>query len=128
MALDLASSEFFQAQQYHCDGHTFDAQAWVKQLSQWAQKWPICSLEDPCDENDWATWSSLTQALPEMQIVGDDLFVTQTKRLNQGVACHAANAVLIKPNQVGTLSETLDCIASAHAHGYRAMLSHRLKY
>ena len=89
-------------------------------------KYPIISLEDPAGEDDWALWQQLTEAIGRnVQLVGDDLFVTQKARLEQGLAHHAANAVLIKPNQVGTLTETLETVLLTQQSGYGAILSHR---
>jgi enolase len=125
LALDLASSEFYQDHHYRCDGVVYDGKAWVAYLARCAETWPILSMEDACAEDDWGTWQLLTERLGRMQLVGDDLFVTQSARLARGIEQQVANTILIKPNQVGTLSETLDCIALAKKHGYRAMLSHR---
>jgi enolase len=92
----------------------------------WVAKYPIRSLEDPLDENDWAGWKALTDALGDkLQIVGDDLFVTDVDRLEQGIRDGAANAILIKVNQIGTLTETLDTMRVARESGYHSVVSHR---
>ena len=89
-------------------------------------KYPICSIEDALDQSDFAGWANLTRRLGDkIMLVGDDLFVTNTKRLLEGIRCGAANTILIKPNQIGTLSETLDVILHAKANGYKFILSHR---
>ena len=92
----------------------------------WADKYPVFSIEDGLDQDDWEGWQALTQRLgSRVQLVGDDLFVTNTRRVQTGIEKRAANAVLIKVNQIGTLTETLDTIALAHRHGYRCVMSHR---
>jgi enolase len=88
--------------------------------------YPLVTIEDPLDENDWEGWVSLTQAIGDkVQLVGDDLFVTNPARLSDGIKQGAANSLLVKVNQIGTLSETLDAVSMAHTHGYTAVLSHR---
>ena len=98
-------------------------------IEHWAallEKYPIVSLEDPLDEEDWEGWQKITRRLGDkVQLVGDDLFVTNTRRLTKGIALGAANAILIKLNQIGTLSETIAAIQLAHEAGYRAIVSHR---
>ena len=92
----------------------------------WVAKYPICSIEDPFDENDWAGWKALTEAIGEdVQIVGDDLFVTNVERLQHGITDGAANSILIKLNQIGTLSETLETMRVAREAGYKNIVSHR---
>jgi len=94
--------------------------------SDWADKYPILSIEDAMDEDDWTGWRKLTDAIgDEVQLVGDDLFVTNTERLQRGIDEGCANSILVKPNQIGTLTETLDAVETAHKHGYTAILSHR---
>ena len=94
--------------------------------SELAQKFPLISIEDGCDQNDEAGWKLLTDALgKKVQLVGDDLFVTSTKRLEKGIRDGIANAILVKVNQIGTISETLECIRTAQESGYRAVISHR---
>ena len=103
-----------------------DSAGMVEFWSDWVSRYPIRSLEDPLDENDWAGWKALTDAVGDrVQIVGDDLFVTNTARLREGIARKVANAILIKVNQIGTLSETLEAIAVAKEAGYRSVISHR---
>jgi enolase len=94
--------------------------------SDWADTYPILSIEDAMDEDDWDGWRMLTDAIGEdVQLVGDDLFVTNTERLRRGIDENCANSILVKPNQIGTLTETLDAVETAHKHGYTAILSHR---
>jgi enolase len=98
----------------------------VKLYSEWVAKYPIVSIEDGLDEDDWAGWKELTRALGDKtQLVGDDLFVTHPERLQRGIDNGVANAVLVKLNQIGTLSETLDVVAQAQRNGYAAVISHR---
>ncbi len=126
LALDVASSEFYQDSHYQYDGQALSRDAWVKQLITWQQSWPICSIEDGCSEDDWEGWKALTDAIGhDCQLVGDDLFVTQVDRLQRGIDCGVANSILIKPNQVGTLSETLHGIELAQANHYGVVISHR---
>jgi enolase len=92
----------------------------------WADRYPILSIEDAMDEDDWSGWRLLTDAVGEdVQLVGDDLFVTNTDRLGRGIEEGCANSILVKPNQIGTLTETLDAVEMAHKNGYTAILSHR---
>ena len=92
----------------------------------WAEKYPIFSLEDGLDEDDWEGWTLLTSRLGDrLQLVGDDIFVTNVERLRKGLEVKAGNSILIKPNQIGTLSETLETMTLAHNHGYRTVMSHR---
>jgi enolase len=129
LGLDVAASEFFRDGAYHFrhpKPHVQYAEELVEQYSNWVRKYPIVSIEDGLAENDWRGWTHLTGKLGhKIQLVGDDLFVTNVKRLQQGIRGKAANAVLIKPNQVGTVSETLDCVRVATDHGYRTVISHR---
>jgi enolase len=127
-ALDPASSEFFKDGKYHLagEGRTLDAEGIVKYYEELCSRYPIVSIEDGCAEDDWAAWKLLTERLGgKIQIVGDDLFVTNPERLRLGIERGAANAVLIKVNQIGTLSETLETIEIAHKAGWRAVMSHR---
>ncbi len=122
LALDCAASEFYKEGKY--SGRSSDEQ--VALLAELCEKYPIDSIEDGMAENDWEGWKKLTDALGQkVQIVGDDLFVTNTKFLRKGLENGIANAVLIKVNQIGTLTETINCIRLAQAHGYNAILSHR---
>jgi len=98
----------------------------VELLASWADKYPICSIEDGCSEDDWEGWKLLTQRLGDrVQLVGDDLFVTNTQRLRQGIENGIANSILIKVNQIGSLTETIDAIQLAHRNNYTAISSHR---
>lgn len=126
LALDAAASEFHRDGAYHVEGLALDAGGMTDYYRRLLEDFPIVSIEDPLDEDDWQGWASLTAELGDrVQIVGDDLFVTSTERLARGVRDGAATAVLVKPNQIGTLTETLDLVALAQREGYGAMLSHR---
>jgi enolase len=128
LALDAASSEFFKDGRYVMEGEgkTLDAGGLVKFYEGLAQRYPIVSLEDGMAEDDWAGWAALTQALgKKIQIVGDDLFVTNPKRLSEGIAKGIANSILVKVNQIGTLTETLETVEMAHRAAYTAVMSHR---
>ena len=128
LALDAAASEFHRDGRYRLTGEgrdlgADDMIAWYKEL---AARYPIVSIEDGLDEDDWAGWAAMTRALGgELRLVGDDLFATSPARLRRGVAGGAANAVLVKPNQIGTLTETLETVRAAHRAGYRVIVSHR---
>jgi enolase len=127
-ALDPASSEFFKDGKYVLagEGKTLDGDGMVRYLEGLCVRYPIVSIEDGCAEDDWATWKALTSAIGgKVQIVGDDIFVTNPERLRRGVAEGSANAILIKVNQIGTLSETLETIEIAHRAGWRCVISHR---
>ncbi len=127
-ALDPASSEFFKDGKYVLagEGKTLDGDGMVRYLEGLCARYPIASIEDGCAEDDWETWKALTSALGgKVQIVGDDIFVTNPERLRRGVAEGSANAILIKVNQIGTLSETLETIEIAHRAGWRCVISHR---
>ncbi len=126
LALDVAASEFYKDGVYSIDGGTKTAEEMVAYYQGLAERFPMFSIEDGLDENDWDGWSLLTKAMGEhVQLVGDDLFVTNVERLARGIETDVANAVLIKVNQIGTLSETLDTIEMAHKNGYRCVISHR---
>ena len=128
LALDVAATEFFDAQKqtYTIDGHALRSGEMVELLAGWAERYPICSIEDGCSEDDWAGWRQLTERLGRrVQLVGDDLFVTNTSRLQRGIDEGIANSILIKVNQIGTLSETIDAIELARRHGYSSVTSHR---
>ena len=128
IALDVAASEFYDAEKntYSIDGKSIDAAGIVELLASWCKKYPICSVEDGCAEDDWDGWKLLTKELSgRVQLVGDDLFVTNTQRLQRGIDEGIANSILIKVNQIGTLTETIDAIALAHRNGYTAVTSHR---
>jgi len=128
LALDSASTEFFKNGKYRLEGEgkTLDAAGMVEFYRDLCARYPIVSIEDGLAEDDWEGWAKLTSALGKrVQLVGDDLFVTNTARLKQGIAQDVANAILVKVNQIGTLSETLDAVETAHRAGYRAVMSHR---
>ena len=126
LALDVAASEFHTDGMYAIDGGQKDAAAMVEYYQGLCDRFPLFSIEDGLDENDWDGWAALTAALGDrVQLVGDDLFVTNVDKLTRGINNDVANAVLIKVNQIGTLSETLDTIELAHKSGYRTVISHR---
>jgi enolase len=128
LALDAASTEFFKDGQYVMagEGKTLDAAGMVKFYENLVAKFPIVSIEDGMAEDDWQGWKALTLAIgKKVQLVGDDLFVTNPARLRQGIEKGTANAILVKVNQIGTLSETLEAVETAHRAGYRAVMSHR---
>ncbi|MCW2858929.1 MAG: enolase [Actinoallomurus sp.] len=126
LALDVAATEFHSDQGYAFEGRTLSAGDLTRYYADLVDSYPIVSIEDPLSEEDWEGWVSLTDALGDrVQIVGDDLFVTNPARLADGIAQGAANALLVKVNQIGTLTETLDAVNLAHRSGYRCMMSHR---
>jgi len=128
IGLDCAASEFYKDGKYHLSGEgmILTAAEWTDILGTWADKFPIISIEDGMAEGDWDGWKHLTDKLgPKLQLVGDDLFVTNTKILKEGIAKRIANSILIKINQIGTLSETFAAIEMAKRAGYTAVISHR---
>jgi enolase len=128
LALDSASSEFYKNGKYELEGESksLDADGMCEYYADLVARFPIVSIEDGLDEDDWEGWRSLTDLLGEkVQLVGDDLFVTNTKRLKDGIKMGVANSILIKVNQIGTLSETLEAVEMAHKAGYTAVISHR---
>jgi enolase len=129
LALDCAVSEMFSGGTYtfkKSGAGSRDAQGMIELYAGWMEKYPIVSIEDGLAENDWDGWAQLTAALGErVQLVGDDLFVTNTERLARGIEADVGNAILIKVNQIGTLTETLEAIELARAAGYRSVISHR---
>ena len=128
LGLDVASSEFFEKGKYnlHGEGKSFTPDEFTNFLAGIAAKYPVISIEDGCAENDWQGWSLLTKKIgAKVQLVGDDLFVTNTKILSRGISEGIANSILIKPNQIGTLTETLDAIQMATDAGYSSVVSHR---
>lgn len=128
LGLDIASNELFADGRYHLDGEkrVLSTEEWIDYLAQLVDQYPILSIEDAMAENDWAGWHALTKRLGKrVQLVGDDLFVTNTELLNRGIKEHVANAILIKPNQIGTLTETLAAIALAKDAHYNTIISHR---
>ncbi|GAA3258427.1 MULTISPECIES: phosphopyruvate hydratase [Nonomuraea] len=126
LALDVAASEFHKDGVYTIDGKGLSAQELIAFYEDLVANYPLVSIEDPLDEEDWAGWKAITEALGDkVQLVGDDLFVTNPERLERGINEGTANALLVKVNQIGTLSETLDAVDLAHRSGYRCMMSHR---
>jgi enolase len=128
LGLDCASSEFHRDGRYHLEseGVSLDAAGMTEMLAGWCARYPIISIEDGMDQNDWAGWKILTDELGRrVQLVGDDLFVTDAATLARGVAAGVANSILIKVNQIGTLSETVAAIETARAANYGAVVSHR---
>ena len=128
LALDAAGSEWVQGNRYRLPkrGKEFSTEDMIEYWEGLVQKYPILSIEDPLGEEDWQGWAELTRRLGDkVQLVGDDLFVTNVERLQQGMDEGAGNAILIKPNQIGTLTETMDCIELAKRGGYRTVISHR---
>jgi enolase len=126
LALDVAATEFFDDGQYRFEGDTKTADEMITFYETLVDDFPIVSVEDPLAEDDWPAWQRLTERLDEkVQLVGDDLFVTNPQRLTRGIELGAANALLVKLNQIGTLTETFEAIELAHRNSYRCMLSHR---
>ena len=128
LALDAASSEFYADGKYNLagEGRSLGSDEMVKYLVDLCDRYPIVSIEDGMDEDDWDGWVALTEAVGDrVQLVGDDLFVTNPERLRDGIARGAANSILIKVNQIGTLSETLDAVETAHKASYTSVMSHR---
>ena len=128
IALDVASTEFYSTETglYTFDGEDISTADMVALLQDWASKYPICSIEDGCAEDDWDGWKQMTQAIgSNVQLVGDDLFVTNTERLKRGIDEDIANSILIKVNQIGTLTETIEAIQMAHLAGFSSIASHR---
>jgi enolase len=128
IALDCASSELYDSATgtYTLDGKKMDSDGMIELLSGWVDKYPICSIEDALDEDDWDGWKKLTDAVgSKCQLVGDDLFVTNPKRLARGINEGIANSILIKVNQIGTLTETIQAVSMAHRAGFTSVMSHR---
>jgi enolase len=128
IALDVAATEFFDAKTktYTIDGKKLDSAGMVDFLANWVDNYPICSIEDGCSEDDWEGWKMLTDKVGKRtQLVGDDLFVTNTQRLQRGIEEGIANSILIKVNQIGSLTETIAAIHLAHRNGYTSISSHR---
>ena len=126
LALDVASSEFYKDGKYHFEGGEHTAEEMTKVYAELIEQYPIVSIEDPLDEDDWEGYSALIAEVGDkVQIVGDDLFATNPARLQRGIDEKAANALLVKVNQIGTLSETFDAVDLAHRNGFRTMMSHR---
>jgi enolase len=126
LALDVAASEFFEDGSYAFEGASKSADEMVAYYAELVEAYPLVSIEDPLNEEDWDGWKSMTDLLgSKVQIVGDDLFVTNPERLGRGISTGTANALLVKVNQIGTLTETLDAVTLAQSNGYRCMMSHR---
>ncbi|WP_040951731.1 phosphopyruvate hydratase [Gorillibacterium massiliense] len=128
LGMDVASTEFFKDGKYHLEGEgkSYTSAEFVDLLAGWVDKYPIITIEDACSEDDWEGWKLLTEKLGnKVQLVGDDLFVTNTTRLSKGIDENIANSILVKVNQIGTLTETFDAIEMAKRAGYTAVVSHR---
>ncbi|MBO3129863.1 phosphopyruvate hydratase [Dermatophilus congolensis] len=126
LALDVASSEFYKDGAYQFEGGSKSAEEMVAYYADLVANYPLVSIEDPLNEEDWDGWKHMTDELGDkVQLVGDDLFVTNPERLAKGIATNTANALLVKVNQIGSLTETLDAVAMAQSNGYRCMMSHR---
>ena len=126
LALDVASSEFFEDGSYTFESEAKSADDMAAYYAELVEAYPIVSIEDPLDEEDWDGWVGLTERIGDaVQLVGDDLFVTNVDRLSRGIELGAANAMLVKVNQIGSLTETLDAVELAHRHGFSNMMSHR---
>ncbi|HHU67414.1 phosphopyruvate hydratase [Corynebacterium sp.] len=126
LALDVASSEFFKDGKYHFEGKELSAEEMSKVYEELVDEYPIVSIEDPLQEDDWDGYVALTEAIGDkVQLVGDDFFVTNPARLKEGIEKKAANSILVKVNQIGTLTETFDAVEMAHRAGYTSMMSHR---
>lgn len=126
LAMDVAATEFHKDGKYSFEGKQISAAEMIAYYSSLVDSYPIVSIEDPLDEDDWDGWAAITAQLgSKIQLVGDDLFVTNPERLAKGIATNTANALLVKVNQIGSLTETLDAVEMAHRAGYRSMMSHR---
>ena len=126
LALDVAASELYENGKYKLEGKEFSSEELIERYAQLCEKYPIFSIEDGLSEDDWAGWAKLTSRLgSKVQLVGDDLFVTNEKILSEGIAKGVGNAILIKPNQIGTVSQTMQTIRLAQRKGYRCVMSHR---
>lgn len=126
LALDVAASELYENGKYKLEGKEFSSEELIERYAQLCEKYPIFSIEDGLSEDDWAGWAKLTSKLgSKVQLVGDDLFVTNEKILREGIAKGVANAILIKPNQIGTVSQTMQTIRLAQRKGYHCVMSHR---
>jgi len=130
IALDAAASEFYDKDNkvyvFESTGERMSSEAMVEFWKDWCNKYPIASIEDGLDEDDWNGWDLVTKALGDkVQLVGDDLFVTNTKRLKRGIEENIANSILVKVNQIGTLTETIEAVQMATRNGYTSVMSHR---
>ena len=126
LAMDVAATEFYESGSYSFEGSKLSSTDLINYYKGLVENYPIVSIEDPLSEDDWDGWNAMTNELgSKIQLVGDDLFVTNPTRLARGIESHTANALLVKVNQIGTLTETLDAVSMAHRAGYRSMMSHR---
>ena len=126
LAMDVAATEFFEDGKYKFEGKLLTSDQMIAYYSELVSAYPLVSIEDPLDEDDWSGWAKLTAELGEkIQIVGDDLFVTNIERLTKGIDSKTANALLVKVNQIGSLTETIDAVNLAHKNNYKSMMSHR---
>ena len=126
LAMDVAATEFFDNGKYKLEGKSLTSDQMITYYSDLVSNYPLVSIEDPLDEDDWSGWTTLTAELGQkIQIVGDDLFVTNPERLEKGIKSKTANALLVKVNQIGSLTETIDAVTMAHANNYKSMMSHR---
>lgn len=126
LAMDVAATEFYESGSYSFEGSKLSSTDLINYYKGLVENYPIVSIEDPLSEDDWDGWNAMTKELgSKIQLVGDDLFVTNPTRLARGIESHTANALLVKVNQIGTLTETLDAVSMAHRAGYRSMMSHR---
>lgn len=126
LAMDVAATEFHNSGKYNFEGSALSAGEMINYYKELVDSYPLVSIEDPLSEDDWEGWGAITRELgSKVQLVGDDLFVTNPVRLARGIEAKTANALLVKVNQIGTLTETLDAVAMAHKAGYRSMMSHR---
>ena len=126
LAMDVAATEFFEDGKYKFEGKLLTSEQMIAYYRELVSAYPLVSIEDPLDEDDWSGWAKLTAELGEkIQIVGDDLFVTNIERLTKGIESKTANALLVKVNQIGSLTETIDAVNLAHKNNYKSMMSHR---
>jgi enolase len=126
LAMDVAATEFFDNGKYKFEGKSLTSDQMITYYSDLVSNYPLVSIEDPLDEDDWSGWTTLTAELGQkIQIVGDDLFVTNPERLEKGIKSKTANALLVKVNQIGSLTETIDAVTMAHTNNYKSMMSHR---
>ena len=126
IALDVASTEFFKDDKYHMDGKELSGEDLTEIYAGWVDQYPLLSIEDGFAEDDWQSWSGCMRVIGgQVQLVGDDLFVTQSERLSMGIEAKSANAILVKVNQVGTITETLETMDLATSHGFNSVVSHR---
>ena len=126
LAMDVAATEFHEGGKYDFESSKRSADEMIAYYAELVKSYPLVSIEDPLDEDDWTGWANITKELGnKVQLVGDDLFVTNPERLARGIGANTANALLVKVNQIGTLTETIDAVSLAHRNGYRSMMSHR---